>query len=43
MEPLTSRGEGIFGFWRHNRVNLPIHKAIRFELVVLRKTGIGLR
>ena len=31
MEPLTSRGEGIFGFWRHNRVNLPIHKAIRFE------------
>ena len=31
MEPLTSRGEGIFGFGRHNRVNLSIHTAIRFE------------
>ena len=31
MEPLTSRGQGIFRFWRHNRINLPIHKAIRFE------------
>ena len=31
MEPLTSRGEGILRFWRHNRVNLAVHKAIRFE------------
>src|SRR5260370_24316852 len=31
MQPLTSRRESIFRFWRHNRINFPIHKAIRFE------------